>query len=116
MANNIIGFRPNRSEARPQGIAVQHWAIEKMADMIPAHFPTSLGGTPKDSIISGRYGKTLVKDMGSAKRHSAKIVSWATGSRGRVLELLGPDPILRGRQVPEGDSESRGQQLVHFNE
>jgi hypothetical protein len=56
MANSIIGFRPKRSEARPQGIAVQHWDIEKMADMIPAHFPTSLGGTPKDSIISGRYG------------------------------------------------------------
>jgi hypothetical protein len=41
MANSIIGFRPNRSEARPQGIAVQHCAMEKMADMIPAHLPTS---------------------------------------------------------------------------
>ena len=74
-------------------MAVQHWAIEKIADMIPAHFPTSLGGTSKDSIISGRYGKTLVRDMGSAKRHSAKIVSWATGSRGRPSALLGLDLI-----------------------
>lgn len=49
----MAGFRPKKSEARPQRIAVQHWASEKTADVIPAHFATSAVGIPKLSIISG---------------------------------------------------------------
>jgi hypothetical protein len=50
---NMDGFRPNLSEALPQSTAVTHCAREKTADVMPAHFATSLFSTPKPSIISG---------------------------------------------------------------
>jgi hypothetical protein len=81
-ANRMIGFRPYVSDALPQGIAVRAWLTEKTAEVMPAHLATSLRGTLNDSIISGRYGNTLDKAMGSASRHSDKIKSWVTGSFG----------------------------------
>lgn len=68
----ITDLRPNRSLARPQGIPVRHWQILNIATAMPAHFAISVSGTPKDSIISGRYGKTLVRAIGSANRQSAE--------------------------------------------
>lgn len=53
MLVRMMGFRPNRSEARPQAMPVRHWLKAKTADVIPAHFATSGLGTLKDSIISG---------------------------------------------------------------
>lgn len=67
----IVGFLPNRSDALPHGTAVQLWANEKTADVMPAHLATSFCSTPKLLIISGRYGKTEVKASGSAKRATA---------------------------------------------
>ena len=53
MLSRIMGFRPNRSEARPQAMPVRHWLKEKTAEVTPAHFATSVLGTLNDSIISG---------------------------------------------------------------
>ena len=50
----ITGFRPKRSDARPQAMPVAAWLREKTADVIPAHLATLFLGTPKLSIISGR--------------------------------------------------------------
>lgn len=50
---NIVGLRPNLSEARPQMTAVRHWESEKTAEVIPAHLATSFFSMPKLSIISG---------------------------------------------------------------
>ena len=50
----MIGLRPNRSDALPQGTADMLWATEKMLPVKPAHFATSFLGTPKLLIISGR--------------------------------------------------------------
>lgn len=50
---NIVGFRPNLSEALPQSTAVRHCEREKTAEVIPAHLATSLFFTPKLSTISG---------------------------------------------------------------
>jgi hypothetical protein len=49
----MTGLRPNLSEALPQRTAVRHCEMEKTADVMPAHFATSLLVTPKLSIISG---------------------------------------------------------------
>lgn len=54
------GFLPNRSDALPHGTAVILWAIEKTADVRPAHRATLFCSTPKSRIIAGRYGKTDV--------------------------------------------------------
>ena len=54
MPSRMVGFRPSRSDAHPQGIAVTHWQSEKTAAVMPAHFATSAFGTLNDSIISGR--------------------------------------------------------------
>jgi hypothetical protein len=67
----MVGFRPYRSDARPHQIPVRDWDSEKMADVVPAHCAILSVGTLKDSIISGRYGKTEVRAIGSAKRHIA---------------------------------------------
>jgi hypothetical protein len=69
---NRIGFLPNLSEAAPHMSPVQAWQTEKMAETAPAARAISFSGTPKDSIISGRYGKTEVRAIGSAKRHIAR--------------------------------------------
>lgn len=50
----MIGLRPNRSDALPQGTAAMLCATEKMDPVKPAHFATSFFGTPKFLIISGR--------------------------------------------------------------
>jgi hypothetical protein len=53
--SKMTGFRPYRSEARPQRMAVRHWKREKMAAAVPAQKPTSASSTPsKDPIIAGR--------------------------------------------------------------
>jgi hypothetical protein len=39
-AMRITGFRPNLSDARPQGIPVRHWEREKTAEVMPAHLAT----------------------------------------------------------------------------
>jgi hypothetical protein len=44
-----------------------------MAEVMPAQRAISFSGTPNHSIISGRYGKTEVKAIGSAKRHIAVL-------------------------------------------
>jgi hypothetical protein len=44
-----------------------------MADVVPAQNATSASGTLKDSIISGRYGKIEVREIGSANRHIAVL-------------------------------------------
>ena len=72
----MIGFLPKRSEAAPQGIPVRACEMEKMAEVKPAQRAMSVSGTPKDSIISGMYGETEVKAMGSAKRHIAFGISF----------------------------------------
>ena len=69
--SRIMGFLPKRSEAIPHGIPVKACEIEKTAEVRPAQRAMSFSGTPNDSIISGIYGKTLVRAMGSAKRHKA---------------------------------------------
>jgi hypothetical protein len=69
--SSIIGFRPYRSDKAPQNNPVKAWHMQNIADAIPAHRATSSTGTPKDSIISGRYGETDVRAIGSAKRHIA---------------------------------------------
>ena len=51
---SMTGFRPNLSDALPQGTAVTLWATEKTEPVKPAHFATSCLGTPKLLIISGR--------------------------------------------------------------
>ena len=53
MLVRMMGFRPNRSEARPQAMPVRLWLKAKTADVMPAHFATSALGTWNDSIISG---------------------------------------------------------------
>jgi hypothetical protein len=68
---STIGFRPYLSEATPQSRPVEAWHMEKIAEAAPAQRAMSFSGMPKDSIISGRYGKTEVSAMGSAKRHIA---------------------------------------------
>jgi hypothetical protein len=68
---SITGLRPYLSDAAPQSNPVKAWHIEKIADAAPAQRAMSFSGTPKDSIISGRYGKTEVNAIGSAKRHIA---------------------------------------------
>jgi hypothetical protein len=50
----IMGFRPKRSEAAPQGMPVKPWHMEKMAEVRPAQRAMSSSGTPNHSIISGR--------------------------------------------------------------
>ena len=50
----MTGFRPKRSDARPQGTAVMLCDMEKTAPVKPAHRATSSLGTPKLRIISGR--------------------------------------------------------------
>lgn len=50
----MMGFRPNRSDARPHATAVVLCAMEKMAPVNPAHRATSSFSTPKLAIISGR--------------------------------------------------------------
>lgn len=74
-ATRMVGFRPYRSDARPHQIPVRLWDNEKMADVVPAHWATLSVGTLNDSIISGRYGKTEVKAIGSANRHIATLIS-----------------------------------------
>ena len=69
--SRIMGLRPKRSEAAPQAMLVKPWQMQKMAVVRPAHQAMLFTGTPKDSIISGRYGFTDVRAMGSAKRHIA---------------------------------------------
>lgn len=49
----MIGFRPKRSEAAPQGMPVTACDMEKMAEVKPAQRAMSVSGTPNDSIISG---------------------------------------------------------------
>lgn len=68
---SMMGFLPKRSDAAPHGIPVKAWLMEKMAEASPAQRAMSFSGTPKDSIISGMYGKTEVRAIGSAKRHIA---------------------------------------------
>jgi hypothetical protein len=68
---------------------VQAWHMEKMADTNPAQRAMSFSGTPKNSIISGRYGFTDVRAMGSAKRHIAG---------GEVSDLL-MDARLGGKRT-----------------
>ena len=50
----MMGFRPKRSEARPQGTAVTLWDKEKTAPVRPAQKGTSSSTTPKLATISGR--------------------------------------------------------------
>jgi hypothetical protein len=66
-----MGFRPYLSDAAPQSSPVQAWHMGNMADVTPAQRAMSFLGMPNDSIISGRYGKTEVSAIGSAKRHIA---------------------------------------------
>lgn len=68
---NMIGFRPNLSDAAPHGMPVKPWQKENVADVRPAQRAISFSGMPKYSIISGRYGKTEVSAIGSANRHIA---------------------------------------------
>jgi hypothetical protein len=67
----MAGLRPWVSENLPQATPKVAWLKEKTAAQIPAHLPTAFCGTPKLRIISGRYGKSEVLAMGSAKRHMA---------------------------------------------
>lgn len=72
----MIGFLPKRSDAAPHGMPVRACEMENTAEVKPAQRAMSVSGTPKDSIISGMYGETDVKAMGSAKRHIAvEVVS-----------------------------------------
>src|SRR5437667_10846615 len=48
-----VGLRPIRSERAPQGTAVMHWQMEKMADVKPTHLAISLSWTARKRIISG---------------------------------------------------------------
>lgn len=50
----MVGFRPIRSDAQPQGTAVRLWDIEKIAPTMPAHFAMSFLPMPNPLIISGR--------------------------------------------------------------
>ncbi len=85
---SMTGFLPKRSDARPQIIPVHAWLRENTADVMPAQSLTSPCGTPKLSIISGRYGKTDDKAIGSASRHIERMMSCCQGSEGGVR--LGP--------------------------
>jgi hypothetical protein len=67
----IAGLRPCVSENLPQATPKVACEREKLAAQTPAHLPTEFCGTPKLRIISGRYGKSEVLEMGSAKRHTA---------------------------------------------
>lgn len=52
--NKMTGFLPYRSLARPHDTAVKNWARGNIEVHIPAHLATSVSGTPRLSIISGR--------------------------------------------------------------
>jgi len=90
----MVGLRPKMSEALPHGTAMILCKMENTNIIFPAHFATSFSGTPKLLIISGRYGFTLVKTIGSAKR--AK--TWFRVSRcRRQKDFLSAAPQPRKR-------------------
>ena len=69
----ITGFRPNRSEARPQKRPVSAWLKEKTADVIPAHLATLFFGTSKLSIISGCVKSVLVRPTPTIRLRTYKV-------------------------------------------
>ncbi len=87
MPAKITGFRPKRSDARPQAIPVTAWLKEKTAEVIPAHLATLFLGTPKLSIIWGKYGNIFDNARGSEKRQIESIRSCCTGSFGCLRDL-----------------------------
>jgi hypothetical protein len=67
----MIGFLPNLSDALPHATAVALCDKEKTEPVMPAHLATSVLSTPKLAIISGKYGNTDVRAIGSANLATA---------------------------------------------
>ena len=83
-------------------MAVTAWAIEKMAEVMPAQRAMSFSATPKDSIISGMYGKTDVRAIGSAKRHIAAFNSQSMSNPLQFASRLTEDDQLLDWQAAFG--------------
>jgi hypothetical protein len=103
----MVGLRPKRSAALPHRMPVSDCDSEKMADVVPAHWAILSVGTSNDSIISGRYGKTEVNAIGSAKRQIATLAK----SGSSLLVGEGNDSISRccGLQLTEDEELLLGQ-------
>jgi hypothetical protein len=69
----MMGFLPNLSDALPHATAVALWDKEKTDPVMPAHLATSVLSTPKLAIISGKYGNTDVRAIGSANLATASL-------------------------------------------